>query len=322
MSEESKKLTVAESGSYLAAPEFYKLADVPPEVVWLKNINSLNTRRSYERDVKDFMAYWKITDPVAFRTVTRAHVIEWRDQLEASGLGDASIRRKLAALSSLCEYLCGENAIASNPVSGVTRPKEKSQATPALADKDVRSLLEAPEPDTIKGLRDRAILSVGFFHAPRNAEIAKMKVKDFYQDKGLPHLRFRAKGKKILTVPANPHTVRCIEDYVAFAGHGDDLDGPLFRPVKNNTTGELRKPLTSAAIRVDIFKKYARQVGVDAPALSPHSMRATAITNALEHDVDIAKVQEMVGHSDISTTRTYDRRKFKPEDSPSYKINY
>ncbi|WP_309387280.1 tyrosine-type recombinase/integrase [Cerasicoccus frondis] len=310
------------AGTALAAPEFFQLAEVPAEMVWLANITSKNTRDAYARDVREFMTFWEIKSPEAFRTVTRAHVIKWRDSLQDYGLAPATIRRKLSALSALCDYLCNENSISHNPVNGVTRPKAKSKATPALSDKDVRAMLDAPDSDTLKGLRDRAILSVGFFHAPRRQEIASLKVGDFYQNKGLMYLRFAAKGEKTLEIPVNAHTVRCIQEYLATAGHGEDLTGPLFRPVRNNVTGELRKGLSGKAIDVDVFKHYAKKTGVIAPSLSPHSMRSTAITNALEHDVDLAKVQEMAGHADISTTRGYDRRKFKPEDSPSYKISY
>jgi len=71
-------------------------------------------------------------------------------------------------------------------------------------------------------------------------------------------------------------------------------------------------------------KRYAREVGLAelVPGLCVHSLRATAATNALAHNADIAKVQEWLGHSDISTTRMYDKRQSRPEDSPTFKICY
>jgi site-specific recombinase XerD len=71
-----------------------------------------------------------------------------------------------------------------------------------------------------------------------------------------------------------------------------------------------------------VVKKYARQIGIEPSAISVHGLRATAATNALDHEADIAKVQEWLGHSSIATTRLYDRRKTKPEDSPTFKVNY
>ena len=67
---------------------------------------------------------------------------------------------------------------------------------------------------------------------------------------------------------------------------------------------------------------YARQIGIFFPGLRPHSLRATAATNALEHNSDIAKVQEWLGHSSVATTRLYDKRQMRPEDSPTFKISY
>ena len=70
------------------------------------------------------------------------------------------------------------------------------------------------------------------------------------------------------------------------------------------------------------MRKYARALGLDPNAVGVHGRRATAATNALDHNADIAKVQEWLGHASISTTRLYDRRKSKPEDSPTFKVSY
>ena len=70
------------------------------------------------------------------------------------------------------------------------------------------------------------------------------------------------------------------------------------------------------------MRKYAKVIGLDVPGFCVHSLRATAATNALEHAADIAKVQEWLGHADISTTRRYDRRRTRPEDSPTFRVAY
>jgi site-specific recombinase XerD len=73
---------------------------------------------------------------------------------------------------------------------------------------------------------------------------------------------------------------------------------------------------------IKILKAYAAQVEIDVEHFSPHSLRATAATNALEHDADIAQVQQWLGHANISTTRLYDKRRSRPEDSPTFKVKY
>ena len=112
--------------------------------------------------------------------------------------------------------------------------------------------------------------------------------------------------------------------YLKDAGHAEDLKGPLFRPVKNNRTKTLAKPLHPISVYQDIVKRYAKEIGLadEVPGLCVHSLRATAATNALSNNADIAKVQQWLGHSDISTTRMYDKRQFRPEDSPTLKVRY
>ena len=100
-------------------------------------------------------------------------------------------------------------------------------------------------------------------------------------------------------------------------------DGPLFRPVRNNRTGELERPLNPNSIYRNIVRKYGQATGLNVEVnLCVHSMRATAATNALSHEADIAKVQELLGHANVSTTRLYDRRKTRPEDSPTFRVRY
>ena len=102
------------------------------------------------------------------------------------------------------------------------------------------------------------------------------------------------------------------------------MDVPLFLPVKNNRTGTLDKPLDTSSIYKNIVAKYGRETGIniEVNGLCVHSMRATAATNALSNGADTAKVQEWLRHANVSTTRLYDRRKSKPEDSPTFHVKY
>jgi integrase/recombinase XerD len=86
----------------------------------------------------------------------------------------------------------------------------------------------------------------------------------------------------------------------------------------------LDRHLDPNSVYQNIVRKYGRETGLSAEVmgLCAHSLRATAATNALSHDADIAKVQEWLGHANVSTTRLYDRRKSKPEDSPTFRVKY
>ncbi len=85
--------------------------------------------------------------------------------------------------------------------------------------------------------------------------------------------------------------------------------------------GDLDKPLSPDAVYQHTIR-YAKQAGIHFRGLSPHALRATAATTALEKGADIAKVQDWLGHANVSTTRLYDKRQSRPEESPTYKVEY
>ncbi|MGJ8697973.1 MAG: tyrosine-type recombinase/integrase [Verrucomicrobiaceae bacterium] len=318
-------LSIPAESRNLTRAEFQGLADVPAELEWLANIDNANTRRAYMRDVREFMDYTGIVEPTEFRVVTRAHVIGWRKQLEFRDLAAATVRRKLSAVSSLYDFLCERNAIEINPTHGVKRPSEGTYEgkTPALGDAEAKKLLEAPPEDTLKGLRDRAILATYLFHGLRATELAALTPSSMQNREGVPHLRVLGKRSKIRFIPLHPKAQRLISDYLEAAGHGDERKDPLFRSVSNNNAGSnTPTPLRQYSLYQDVIKKWAMVAGLDASIVSNHAMRATAATNALSHEADIAKVQEWLGHANVSTTKLYDRRKSKPEDSPTFRIDY
>lgn len=318
------ELVVSESPQRtLTAAQFHQLAEVPAASVWLNNIDNENTRRAYTNDVREFTGFCDISHPDEFRLVSRAHLIAWRQTLEDRGLAPATIRRKLAAVSSLFEHLTNENAVEHNPVTGVKRPAADDVGegkTPALSDNQARALLRAPEGDSLKSVRDRAILATYLFHALRRAELAELRVSNLRERRGVIHLTVFGKGSKTRYVPVHPAALSAIREYLDLAGHGEDRSGALFRPVKN-PKGSLEEAITGDGV-YKLVKKYAAKAGIAFDGLCLHSLRATAATNALEHQADIAYVQKWLGHANISTTRLYDRRRSRPEDSPTFKVNY
>ncbi|MEM6483935.1 MAG: tyrosine-type recombinase/integrase [Pseudomonadota bacterium] len=312
---------VPTTGRALTRTEFRSLSDIPPEVEWFANITNPNTRRAYQNDVKEFAAFVGIEQPIELRQVVRAHVIAWRKDLESRELAASTIRRKLSAVSALFDYLCENNAVPDNPVHGVKRPSEGANEgkTPALGDAQVRALLSAPPEDTLIGKRDRAILAVLLFHGLRRNEVCKLRLKDRQTREGVPHLVVQGKGDKLRYVALHPLASRMIDDYLDAGSITEDRETPLFRPTR---TGSI-KPLTPDSIYKRVLR-YGQETGIslEVDGLSPHSMRTTAATNALSHNADIAMVQSWLGHSNISTTRLYDRRKMRPEDSPTFRVKY
>ena len=167
-------------------------------------------------------------------------------------------------------------------------------------------------------MRDRAILAVLLYHGLRREEAAPLNTSDLQDRRGVKHLQVRAKGGKTRYLPLHPVAADKIHEYLERDSEREPGNGPLFRSIRGRTTG--------AGICADgIYKvvaQWAKAAGIHVDGLGVHGLRATAATNALEHDADIAKLQVLLGYANISTTRLYDRRGQRPEDSPTYKVKY
>lgn len=315
----------ASSGKALVGSEKATLATlralraIPEEQLWLAGQRTAATRLAYRRDVTGFMTFLGIDSANELREVDRAAVLAWRHALEIAGAQPTTIRRKLAALTSLFTHLVGQRLLVLNPCREVLRPAvEREGSTAAFSVAQARLLLDAPDPATARGVRDRALLSVGFQTGARRASIAGLRVRDLHQDRGHDVLRFRWKGGRAHTVALHPETARRLRDYMAGAGIGSDLDGPLFRPGRGRTL--LRRHLAPKMVDWTL-KRYCRELGIEG-RFSAHSMRATFITTALENGASLEDVQEAAGHADPATTKLYDRRRYNPERSAAFRTSY
>ena len=116
----------------------------------------------------------------------------------------------------------------------------------------------------------------------------------------------------------HPGTNALIHDYLAAADHDADDTGALFRSVSNNRTGRPARAITADGVD-KLVRGYSAALGFE---IGAHALRATAATNALDHQADIAKAQEWLGNANIATTRIYDHRRTRPEDRPTFKVTY
>lgn len=300
------------------------LAVVPEEDVWLASCKSRHTREAYARDVRHFMRTLAITSRAQLRAIDHRVVIAWeRYMREVEGAQPTTIRRRLAALSSLFGHLVQYRVVVYNPVREVKRPaiNRGEGLTPAFTPQQARALLDAPDPTTLKGLRDRAILSIGFQVGLRRSEIVRLKVRDLQTNRGYDALRMTRKGGKRDLIAIHPETAHRIRSYLDAPGHGKDLEGPLVRSLHPNGQAQsVRRHLDSQ--RIDwILHKYVTQLGLG-HGYSAHSMWATFITTALENGAKLEDVQRTVGHADPSTTQLYDRRRFLPTKSAALMVAY
>ncbi len=286
--------------------------------------------------MQEFLRFLGIQTSDELRQVQPAHIIAWRKALlEATyqprgktsaphKYAHATIRRKLAAVSSLFETLVEKQAITHNPTKGVKRPSRPSEKTPILPDDLMARLVDAPDEDTVKGLRDRAMLSAFAHLALRETELAGLRVGSYGMWDGVMQVKVEGKGDKVRYVEVNPRTQRRLEAYFAVAGHRDDLDGPLFRPLTSGGSTVPNKHLSGRAIH-KIIMAYATATGIQEQVrrCNVHALRTTAANNARTNGAALDEVQKWMGHADISTTRKhYAHTGYLPENSPSFKVRY
>lgn len=300
------------------------LAAIPEEEIWLAKQKSPRTRRAYKLDVQHFLRTLGVTGLEQLRQVDHRAVIAWeRYMRETEGAEASTVCRRLAALSSLFKHLVRHGEVERNPVADVERPSinRDEGSTLAFSKAQARTLLDTPNPDTVGGLRDRAILSVGLQVGLRRAEIAALTVGDLHQNRGFDALRIVRKGNRKDALAIHPQAAQRIREYLSAAAHAHDLDGPMFRPQHNNgVQRDGRRHMHPDAID-RVVRKFARRIGLDR-GYSAHSMRATFITTALDNGASLEDVQRAAGHRDPSTTKLYDRRGYNPEKSASFFANY
>jgi site-specific recombinase XerD len=312
-----------------------RLAEIPEEEIWLQKQKSKRTRRAYRLDVQHFMRTMSITTPEELRQADHRAAIAWEQYMrEGEHAAPSTVRRRLAALSSLYKHLVRHGHAPRNPVAEVERPaiNRIEGSTLAFSKAQARKILDAPMIETpegalqgralIRGLRDRGILSVGLQVGLRRAEIAALKVGDLHQNRGYDSLRVQRKGGRRDALAINPQTAARIRAYLEAAGHGADIDGPLFRPLNHNGKQTEKRRRMDPDMIDRVVRKYAgAELGL-VRDYSAHSMRATFITTALENGAQLEDVQKAAGHADPGTTKLYDRRGYNPEKAASFFATY
>lgn len=238
---------------------------------------------------------------------------------EQEGAAASTVRRRLFALSSLFKHLVRHGAASRNPVVDVARPSinREEGSTAAFSKAQARKLLNAPSPDTLAGVRDRAILSVGLQVGLRRAEIAGLCVGDLHQNWGCDALRLTRKGGRRDALAIHPQAAQRIRAYLDLAGHGDDQARPLFRSLRGSAKAHDPAGRTDPDAIDRMVRKYVAAIRL-ARGYSAHSMRATFITTALENGAQLEDVQKAAGHRDPSITKLYDRRGYNPEKAASF----
>jgi len=288
---------------------------------WLMSLRSARTRRAYAGDLRSWLA-WLAERGVDVLAAGRVHVDLWvRGQQDACA-EPASIRRRLSALSSFYRYCAAHDLTDRIPTTGVSRPAVDADytATVGLTREQARALVAATDADTgPQAPRTAAVVRLLLHNALRVDEVCAADVADLGADAGHRVLRVTRKGARRAKVPLTPATAAALDAYLAdraaragLAGAGE-LAGPLVATV---TGGRLRQ-----AHLWELVRRLARGAGIETwDRLSPHSLRHSAITLALDAGASVRDVQDYAGHKDPRTTRRYDHSRDSLDRNAAYVV--
>jgi site-specific recombinase XerD len=269
---------------------------------------SENTRRAYTRILKEFLAFTR-TDP---RLVTPQIVTGWRDELIRRKQKPATVNLKLAAVRSFYDYLHAGGFVAFNPALTKLVPPPalpEDIAGRALTPKEAVRLLAGPDRNRVEGARDHAILLTLLRLSLRVAELCSLRRSSIKWSHGRWLVVFTVKGgrERRLPLPTEVHTA--IKHYLALDADRRKLQrcnsetSFIFQPLVNYRTGVFDKPLGVRMVH-RIVARWGEYSGLG--KLSPHDLRRTAITRALDQGLTYRQVQMMSGHKDPKTVQRYD----------------
>jgi site-specific recombinase XerD len=289
---------------------------------FLLDQRSPHTRKAYGKDLKRFIQFLlmrKIERGV--ERLDRSVLIAYKESLIAEGLLHTTIDRHLATLRSFFRWLVDDGIIEKSPVENVRflNPKRLS-TTSGFTDDEVRKILAVPNLHTRSGAQHYAILMMLFYCGLRRSELCALRMPNLGKERGHSIVRLVGKGNTERVIVLIPAVANALEYYFKITGRNRMLDQPLFTPIRNNRTGVLLKELDPSMIFY-IVTKYAKQAGI-VHRVSPHSCRATAISNARDHNVPDRAIQEFAGWSTTNMITRYDKRKSSIEKSAAHAIQY
>ena len=286
---------------------------------------STETRRLYHRVIKEFFAF------IGYKHETLINaedILRWRDDLMEKGRKASTVALKLSILRSFFEYLKAYGHIALNPAS--TRlvpppPVSDNLAGRALVAKEARYLFAGPDRSKPGGARDYAIILIMGRMSLRVGEVASLKTSSITWSHGRPIIKFKVKGGRERTLPLPTDVKSAIDDYLKLDRQRRKMlntggaDAWLFQPHANARTLIYNKPISTRMIG-KMVKKYADYAGLG--HLSPHDLRRTAITRALDLGESLREVQMMSGHKDVRSLMKYDHGRENLEKNPINRLHY
>jgi len=264
-----------------------------------KNL-SPNTIDAYQRDLKRYLDFLEIDENLTdLNNIKQKHVRKYIRILNDVHLSVTSINRAFSSIRSFHNYLSGEEIIKTNPVLLLDTPKAPRKLPIVLSPQEIDAILDVVDISKDLGIRDLAVLEILYSGGLRVSELCDLKLTDILLNAEM--LRITGKGNKQRLVPLGPRAIICLNKYFkrvrpSFARKNNANHGKIFLSRNGN-------PLTRMMVWL-IIKKWVSNTNIK-KKISPHTFRHSFATHLLEGGADLRAVQEMLGHTDISTTQIY-----------------
>ena len=257
---------------------------------------SLHTVRNYEIDLRNLILFAKSDE------ITKHTIRSYLAKLYQENLSKRTVTRKLSAIRSFYKYLLREGLIKCDPTCEIDTPKLDKPLPKCLSLDQVVSFFAGPDIETFLGYRDRTIMEVLYSTGIRVSELASLNRKDFNL-KG-HWLKVQGKGKKERLVPITKTAASYLSEYLS---HPDRyMDGRWHKKEKDTNAIFLNRHgerLTTRSID-RLFESYRKQSGI-ATKITPHTLRHSIATHLLEGGMDLKSIQEILGHTSLTTTTIY-----------------
>ena len=270
------------------------LNDIKEYLVFVSQVKNLseNTTKSYERDLKKLNSFLVDLNVSGYSEISSETCSAWIGNLYSQNNNPRSIQRHLSSAKGFFRFLKKNNLIQSSPFELVTAPKSSSNLPDVLSPEDVEQLLNF-KPSNMIEIRDMAIVELMYSSGLRVSETVNINLNDFEEDKSF--LRVLGKGSKTRLVPMGRYAVNAINEWLIEREKILNNTDALFLNAKGT-----RLTVRSVQLRL---KKMAIKQGL--PPIHPHMLRHSFATHMLESSGDLRTIQELLGHSSLSTTQIY-----------------
>ena len=259
---------------------------------------SQNTIQSYMRDLKKFVTFINEQELVEINNTNKDTIQLYIISLNKAGFAASTTNRMISTLKNFFHYLIREQKMDHNPMDLIQGAKNRKHLPKTLSSKEIDRLLEAPDTETNNGIRDRAILEVMYASGLRVSELTHLKMNELHLELGF--IQTVGKGDKERIIPIGEEALFWIKKYL-------EEVYPVYSKKSTDSTilflTQRGKQFTRQGIWKNL-KKYVNLAGID-HEVSPHILRHSFATHLLENGADLRMVQELLGHSDISTTQIY-----------------